>query len=332
MALPIGLVIWSFIPWVRASLNQFPIFLNCLPIGAAALDNGGRNVSENQSWVSFHICFAVSIGTSTASFIYCTRPPVLSPLDPLVPNTISLNLSVSDTNPSPAPIIKLVVTPNGPPRNIAAAPKPILGSFCSNFFFIFPIALSSPNNCLLKLSLLLANPTADPTRIPAIGPPGTNGSTEVIPPIIAPFDIFGKYLWIFFLISLPRTPPLIDSLPSSSTIFSPNNHFWSFLLLDNNPKPEPTAAPSKGPPANPNNVDNANPVTPPAAIFGRYLPKLDIISFTTSLPSDIVFSFLLKAWDIFVTISFTTIFSLASENISLAASCILYIIFSLPST
>ena len=270
------------------------MFLNCLPIGAAALDNGGKNVSLNQSCVSCHICFAVFIGTSTASFIYCTSPPVLSPLEPLVPNTISLNLLVSDTNPNPAPTIKLVVIPNGPPRNIAAAPRPILGSFCSNVFFILPRALSSPNNCLLSVSLLFANPIADPTRIPAIGPPGTNGSVEVIPPNIAPFDIFGKYLWIFFLISFPRIPPLMDSFPSSSTIFSPNSHVRSFLLLDNNPNPEPTAAPNNGPPANPNRVDNANPVTPPAVILGRYLPKLDIISFTTALPSDIVFSFLLK--------------------------------------
>ena len=137
------------------------------------------------------------IGISTASLINPTRPPSRFPSKPFVPNTMSLNFSVSETNPNPAPSIRLVVRPNGPARNPTAAPRPILGSFCFNIFTAFPNLSSFPNNLFLRFSLDLANPTADPTNIPAIGPPGTNGRTEVIPPTIAPLAIFGKYLLRF---------------------------------------------------------------------------------------------------------------------------------------
>ena len=109
-----------------------------------------------------------------------------------------------------------------------------------------------------------------------------------MPPTMAPLAIPGKYLWTFFLISSPRIPPLIDSFPSSSTIFSPNNHVRNFLLLDNSPRPAPTAAPNTGPPANPSNIDNPAPATPPEAILGKYFPKLPTTSFITSLPSDLL--------------------------------------------
>ena len=123
-----------------------------------------------------------------------TSPPLRLLSNPLVPNIISLNLSVSETNPKAEPTIRFVVTPNGPPRNIAAAPRPILGNFSFKVFPILDKALSLPNNFSLRSSLLLAKPTADPIRIPAIGPPGTKGSIEAIPPTIAPLDILGKYL------------------------------------------------------------------------------------------------------------------------------------------
>ena len=115
----------------------------------------------------------------------------------MTPNTISLNFSVSETNPNPAPSIRLVVKPNGPVSIPSAAPRPILGNFCFNILAAFVSFPFSPNSILLIFSLDRANPTADPTSIPANGPPGTNGSTEVIPPTIAPLAIFGKYLSIF---------------------------------------------------------------------------------------------------------------------------------------
>ena len=119
--------------------------------------------------------------------------------------------------------MRLVVKPNGPPNAIAAAPSPILGSFS---FRVFPILVSlpsSPNNDVFKLSLLLAKPTADPTIIPAIGPPGINGNRDVIPPTIAPLAIFGKYLFTLFTIFLEIRPePSLPLVPSSLVISLPN--------------------------------------------------------------------------------------------------------------
>ena len=195
-----------------------------------------------------------------------TIPPYRLPSTPLLPNTISLNFSVSETNPIPAPSIRLAVNPNGPVRNPTAAPRPILGSFCFKIVVAFLSFPSSPKSFLLRSSFAFAKPTADPTSIPAIGPPGTNGSTDVIPPTIAPLAIFGKYLSIFCTISLDISPS--PSLVPSSNLF-PNNQVWSFSLLDNIPTPAPTAAPKIGPPANPRSKDNPAPVTPPAAIRGR---------------------------------------------------------------
>ena len=260
---------------------------NCFFNGSAASFKGCLIYISTQVPILSLVSSANSFnGSITCSVMSLKIPPSRFPSLSSLPKKVSLKVSVVVANPMAEPSNKLVPTPKGPATKPAIAPAPILGRTLTTFSLkFFPNKPSSPNNFSRILSFEAANPAAEPRIIPATGPPGTKGRIEVIPPKIAPFPIFGKYLWILLLSSFESNPPLYS--PFSS--FLPNKPSWIFSLFLMSISPAPTEAPKIGPPITPGRNDTPAPTTAPAPTSGAYflisvnaVDKKDSLVFSSS--------------------------------------------------
>ena len=132
-----------------------------------------------------------------------------------------------------------------------------------------PFSFSVPNTISLNLSVVVANPNAEPNMTFVATPKG-----PLTKPAMAPNPILGKAFFTLSGKSFPKTPS------------SPNNFSLIASLFLANPIEEPKIIPATGPPGTNGKIDVIAPTVAPFAISGKYLFRLLLIFLLNNPPSN----------------------------------------------